>query len=155
MIDLDSIDRRILSALQADGRLSIVRLAERVHLTKTPCAERVKRLERLGYISGYRAVLDPDLLEANYISFVQVLLERTTTDILDRFNDAVRRIPEIQSCHMIGGGFDYLLKVRTRDVAHYRALLGDTLSLLPGVQQTHTYMVMEAIKDDPTLPVPV
>ena len=153
MTELDKIDRRILALLQDDGRLSLVKLAEKVHLTKTPCAERLRRLMRQGYIAGFRAVLDPELLGAGYVSFVQVTLDRTTTDILEAFNRAVRQIPEIEACHMIAGDFDYLLKVRSRDVAHYRQLLGDKLSQLPGVQQTHTFMVMEAVKDDPSLPL--
>lgn len=152
MSELDNIDRKILALLQDDGRLSLVKLAERVHLTKTPCAERLRRLMRQGYITGFRAVLDPERLEAGYVSFVQVTLDRTTTDVLEAFNSAVREIPQVEACHMIAGDFDYLLKVRSRDVAHYRQLLGDKLSLLPGVQQTHTFMVMEAVKDDPAVP---
>lgn len=153
MSDLDNVDRKILALLQDDGRLPLVKLAEQVHLTKTPCAERLRRLIRQGYISGFRAVLEPAKLEAGYVSFVQVTLERTTTDVLEAFNRAVRQIPQVEACHMIAGGFDYLLKVRTRDVGHYRKLLGDKLSQLPGVQQTHTFMVMEAVKDDPSVPL--
>ncbi|HMB75882.1 MAG TPA: Lrp/AsnC ligand binding domain-containing protein [Kiloniellaceae bacterium] len=155
MSDLDTIDRKILALLQQDGRLSLVKLAERVHLTKTPCAERLRRLIRQGYIAGFRAILDPTMLEAGYVSFVQVTLDRTTTDVLEAFNRAVREIPQIEACHMIAGDFDYLLKVRSRDVNHYRQLLGDKLSQLPGVQQTHTFMVMEAVKDDPSVPLAV
>ena len=116
--ELDSVDRRILAELQKQGRLSIVELAQRVHLTKTPCAERVRRLESAGYIQGYQANLEPKLLDCAYESFVQVTLSQTTTDVLDAFNRAARDIDEIQSCHMIAGGFDYLLKVRTKDVEH-------------------------------------
>ncbi len=151
---LDRIDRRILAELQADGRLSIVELARRVHLTKTPCAERVKRLEKAGIIKGYRASLDPNALEAGHVAFVQVSLAGTSGAELDSFNAAARQLPEIQSCHMIAGGFDYLLKVRARDMSHYRALLGDRISQLPGVQNTHTYVVMETVKDEAAVPVP-
>lgn len=146
--ELDAVDRRILVELQHQGRLSIVDLAQRVHLTKTPCAERVRRLEGAGYIKDYQANLQPQLLDCAYESFVQVTLSQTTTDVLDAFNRAVRDIDEIQSCHMIAGGFDYLLKVRTKDVMHYRQILGSKLSGLPGVLQTHTYVVMESVKDD-------
>ncbi len=145
--ELDNVDKNILQELQTYGRISIVDLAAKVHLTKTPCAERVKRLEKAGYIEGYKAVLSPEKLGCAYESFVQVTLEQTTNDILSAFNRAVVQIDEIQSCHMIAGGFDYLLKIRTRDVSHYRELLGSTLSSLPGVQQTHTYVVMESVKD--------
>lgn len=146
--ELDAVDRRILVELQHQGRLSIVDLAQRVHLTKTPCAERVRRLEGAGYIKDYQANLQPQLLDCAYESFVQVTLSQTTTDVLDAFNRAVRDIDEIQSCHMIAGGFDYLLKVRAKDVMHYRQILGSKLSGLPGVLQTHTYVVMESVKDD-------
>lgn len=146
--ELDAVDRRILVELQHQGRLSIVDLAQRVHLTKTPCAERVRRLEGAGYIKDYQANLQPQLLDCAYESFVQVTLSQTTTDVLDAFNHAVRDIDEIQSCHMIAGGFDYLLKVRAKDVMHYRQILGSKLSGLPGVLQTHTYVVMESVKDD-------
>ncbi|UEM21079.1 Lrp/AsnC ligand binding domain-containing protein [Skermanella mucosa] len=151
---MDRIDRAILRELQQNGRISVVELAGRVNLTKTPCSERLRRLEAAGVIRRYRAELDPVALEADHVVLVQVVLRGTTADELERFNEAVRRVPEIQSCHMIAGDFDYLLKVRTRDIQHYRRLLGDTISRLPHVQQTHTYVVMETVKDDMTLPVP-
>ena len=151
---LDRIDRRILAELQDHGRLSMVELARRVHLTKTPCTERVRRLERDGFIRGYAARLDPDRLGSGHVAFVQVTLDRTTTDVFDRFHAAVRHLPEVQACHMIAGGFDYLLKVRTRDIAAYRQALGDRIAALPGVQQTHTYVVMETVKDEIGVAVP-
>ncbi len=150
---LDNVDKRILNELQSHGRLSVVELAGRVHLTKTPCAERMKRLEKSGYIRRYQAILSAEHLDCAYESFVQVTLAQTTTDILNAFNQAVAEIEEIQSCHMIAGGFDYLLKVRARDVGHYREILGSKLSALPGVLQTHTYVVMETVKDETKLPV--
>ncbi|EWY40537.1 ArsR family transcriptional regulator [Skermanella stibiiresistens SB22] len=151
---MDRIDRAILRELQRNGRISVVELAAKVNLTKTPCSDRMRRLEAAGVIKRYGAELDPVALEANHVVLVQVVLRGTTADELERFNEAVRRVPEIQSCHMIAGDFDYLLKVRTRDIQHYRRLLGDTISRLPHVQQTHTYVVMETVKDDMTLPVP-
>src|SRR5210317_1465754 len=120
---LDNIDRNILKTLQENGRISITDLSQAVNLSKTPCAERVKRLEKSGYIQGYRAELNARDLGLPYITFVQVTMERTMTDVLERFNSAIRRIPEVESCHMIAGGFDYLLKVRTRDMEHYRKVL--------------------------------
>ncbi len=144
----DAIDIRILKVLQTNGRISITELAETVNLSKTPCTERVRRLEREGYLTGYRAILDPELLGLTTLVFVQVQLERTTTGVLDRFNAAVRLIPEVEAAHMIAGGFDYLLKVRTRDMAHYRQVLGDRIGALPGVAQTHTYPVMETVTEN-------
>ncbi len=145
---LDSIDKKILRNLQSNGRMSITDLSEAVNLSKTPCAERVKRLEKAGFIKGYRAELNPAHLGLPYVTFVQVSLERTTTDVLEKFNTAAKRIPEIESCHMVAGGFDYLLKVRTRDMAHYRQVLGDNIGALPGVSNTHTYPVMQTVSDN-------
>ncbi len=128
---MDRIDFKILAELQADARLSIVELSRRVGLTKTPCAERLRRLEKSGVIRGYHADLDPDAIGAGHIVVVQVLLTSTTEQDLRRFNEAVRRIPEIESCHMIAGDFDYLLKVRTRDIHAYRRVMGDQISACP------------------------
>lgn len=151
---MDRIDRAILRELQANGRVSIVELAGRVNLTKTPCAERVRKLEQAGVIRGFHAELDPAALQAEHVTLVQVQLRGTTARDLDEFNDAVRRVPEIQSCFMTAGSFDYLLKVRSRDIRDYRRLHGEVLSRLPHVQQTHTFVVMEMVKDEVTLPVP-
>ena len=146
--DLDATDRKILRTLQANGRITVTELAEAVNLSNTPCTERVRRLEREGYIAGYGARLDPELLGLSVLVFVQVVLERTTTDVLDRFGKQVRRIPEVEAAHMIAGNFDYLLKVRVRDMDHYRKVLGDAIGLLPGVSQTHTFAVMETVKEN-------
>lgn len=150
---LDRLDLKILAELQHTARLSVVELSRRVGLTKTPCAERIRRLERNGTIRGYHAVLDPDKLGLSHIVMVQVLLTSTTEADLRRFNQAVCGIPEIQSCHMIAGDFDYLLKVRTRDIHEYRRVMGECISQLPCVKQTHTYVVMENVKDDSLLPL--
>ncbi|RFB79133.1 Lrp/AsnC family transcriptional regulator [Methylovirgula sp. 4M-Z18] len=151
---MDRIDRRILAELQADGRMAMVELADRVSLTKTPCTERVKRLENAGVIRGYRADLDPELLDCGHVVIVLVTLDKTGDDALERFNDAIRRIPEIQCCYMVAGNFDYMLKVRTKDVAHYRAVLGDHIGRLPNIQQTHSFVAIELVKDEVTVPVP-
>jgi len=150
----DRIDFKILSELQADGRLTIVALARRINLTKTPCSERVKQLEKTGVIRGYRAELDPAALGADHVAFVQVVLSSTKARDLELFNSAVKEIPEVLSCHMVAGNFDYLLKVCTRDINHYRNVLGNRISILPGVQQTHSFVVMEKVKDESALPVP-
>ena len=150
---LDRIDRRILGALQQDGRLSNVELARRVGLSPTPCLERVRRLERAGYIIGYRAALSPQKLDAALLAFVQVTLDRTTPDAFEQFRAAVVARPELLECHMVAGGFDYLLKVRVRDMTAYRHFLGETLTSIGGISQTHTYVVMEEVKSDGLLPV--
>ena len=145
--DLDQIDRRILDELQADGRLSIVDLASRVNLTKTPCSERVRRLERSGVIAEYRAVLDGESVGREHITVVHVSLNRTNDNSLSDFNAAVRLIPEIETCLMIAGSFDYMLKVRTKNMAEFREIHGDRIGRLPGVMQTHSFAVMETVKE--------
>jgi Lrp/AsnC family leucine-responsive transcriptional regulator len=149
---LDRTDRRILELLQADGRLAVAELARRVHLSATPCLERLRRLERDGYIRGYAADLDPALLGAGLIAFVEILLDRTTPDVFNRFREAVLVLEPVQECHMVAGGFDYLLKVRVRDMAAYRGFL-EQLAAIPGLQQTHTYVVMEEVKSTRAIPV--
>lgn len=147
--DLDRIDQRILKELEVNGRLSIVELAARVNLTNTPCSERVKRLERSGYISGYRAVLNMGKLGLGHLTVVQVSLAATASDnSLDAFNLAIRQIPEVESCLMVAGSFDYLLTVRTRDISHFREVLGDKINKLPGILQTNSFAVMENVMEN-------
>jgi len=145
-VALDKIDQNILTILQRDGRLSNVKLAAAVNLSPTPCLERVKRLEKEGFIKGYVALLDAELLGAALVSFIEVSLDRTTTQALDTFRQEIWKMAEVQECHMVAGGFDYLLKVRTRDMAHYRKFLGEKLSTLSDISTTHTYVVMEEVK---------
>lgn len=143
---LDKIDRTILKILQADGRVSNVKLAEMVHLSPTPCLERVKRLEKEGFIQNYVAILDPKKLDATLVSFIEVSLDRTTTQAFDNFREEILKMDEVQECHMVAGGFDYLIKVRTSNMEHYRRFLGEKLSSLKNISGTHTYVVMEEIK---------
>ena len=146
--DLDRIDYRILQELERDGRLSIVELAARVNLTNTPCSERVKRLEHAGLIRGYRAMLNMEKLGLGHLTVVQVSLVATGgQNSLDDFNAAVRRIPEVESCLMVAGSFDYLLTIRTRDIVHFRNVLGDKVNRLPGILQTNSFAVMEVVKE--------
>ncbi len=151
---LDRIDRKILRLLQEFGRLTNVELARAVSLSPTPCLERVRRLERAGYITGYGAHLDPAKIGAGLLIYLQVTLDRTTPKVFDQFRSAVRLIPEVMECHMVAGGFDYLLKVRVADMPAYRKALGEQLAVLPGVLQTNTYVVMEEAKNVPALPIP-
>ena len=145
--DLDKIDRRILALLQADGRLSNLKLAEAVHLSPTAVLERVRRLTREGFILGYEARLDPVKLDAGLMVFVEVLLDRTVQDVMDTFRAAVQVRPEIMECHLVAGGFDYLLKTRVADMAAYREFIGSVIWALPGVRETRTYVVMEEVKN--------
>ncbi|WP_035061677.1 Lrp/AsnC ligand binding domain-containing protein [Andreprevotia chitinilytica] len=151
---LDRIDYKILRALQADGRLAITELAERVGLTATPCAERVKKLEESGVIMGYHARLNPQLLESPLLVFVELRLERKSGEVFDDFRRTVGTIPEVLECHLIAGDFDYLLKARLPDMSHYRRLLGDILLRLPGAAESRSYIVMEEAKETLALPLP-
>ena len=144
--DLDRIDRQLLVRLQQDGRAPIARLAREVNLTVTPTLERVRQLERRGYIEGYFARLDAAKLGLGLLAYVEVSLDRTTPDAFERFKQAMLAHDEVMECHMVAGGFDYLLKVRVRDMERYRRFLGDSIASVRGVQQTHTYFVMEEVK---------
>lgn len=150
---IDRIDMKILSELQDDGRIANVELARRVGLSPTPCLERVRRLERDGYIRGYHAALNPEKLGAGLIAFIEVSLERTTTRALERFRDAIAGMEEVLECHMVAGGFDYLIKIRLPDMAGYRRFLGEKLAAIDGVSQTHTYVVMEEVKSTTSIPL--
>lgn len=143
---LDRIDRNILVELQKDGRISNVELSKRVGLSPTPCLERVRRLEKHGYIKGYTAVLDPEKLGAALLVFVEISLNRTSPDVFEDFSSAVMKLDEIQECHLVSGDFDFLLKTRVPDMSAYRELLGDIILRLPGVQESRTYVVMEEVK---------
>ncbi|KEJ89220.1 Lrp/AsnC family transcriptional regulator [Sulfitobacter donghicola] len=145
--DLDRFDQAILTVLGEDGRISITDLAKRIGLSKSPTQARLKRLEEKNVILGYRAMLDPIRLGLDHVAFVEVRLDDTREAALDAFNQAVLRVPQIEQAHMIAGNFDYLLKVRTPDMASYRAFLGDTISTLPHVASTSTYVAMEAVKE--------
>ena len=144
---LDQIDRRILRALRANARLSMVALGEQVGLSKTPVTARVRRLEEAGYIRGYRAELDAGKLGLEHVAFVEVRLSDTREAALQAFNNAIREIPEVEACHMIAGGFDYLVKVRTSNVRDYRRVLGERISQLPHIASTSTYVSMESVLD--------
>ena len=150
---LDRIDTRILRALQADGRISNLKLAEAVHLSPTAVLERVKRLTRDGFILGYEARLNPDKLGAGLLVFIEVVLDRTTHDAMNIFKAAVQVRPEILECHLVAGGFDYLIKTRVADMQAYRGFVGSVIWALPGVRETRTYAVMEEVKNSTALAI--
>ena len=144
---LDKFDMAIIKALQEDGRLTVTALADRVGLSNTPCQIRLKKLQQQGYITGFVALVDKTKLGLDHVAFVQVTLSSTSSRALASFNEAVAHIPEVEQCHMTAASFDYLLKVRTRSMAAYREVLGEKISTLPHVQQTSTFVAMEAVKD--------
>lgn len=144
---LDHFDLKILEALSEDGRMSVLQLSKRVGLSKTPCQTRLKRLVDEGYILGFRAMLNPEKLGVDHIAFAEVKLSDTREKALEEFNTAVRKIKEVEECHMIAGAFDYLLKVRTSDIRKYRRVLGEKISSLPSVSNTSTFVVMQSVKE--------
>ena len=153
MENLDAVDRRLLKALQEDGRISNAELARRCNLSPAACFERVRRLREKKVITGYAALIDPASADRALLIFIEVLLDRTTGDVFDAFADAVRRQPEVLECHMVAGGFDYLIKARVADMDAYRVFLGDILVRMPGVRETRTYAVLEEVKSTTVLPL--
>jgi Lrp/AsnC family leucine-responsive transcriptional regulator len=145
--DPDRIDLKILNCLQEDGRISNLKLAEAVSLSPTAVLARVQRLTKDDYILGYEARLNPMKLGAGMMVFVEVLLDRTTPNVFEAFKAAVQVRKEIMECHMVAGGFDYLIKTRMADMGAYREFAGTVLWQLPGVRETRTYAVMEEVKN--------
>jgi Lrp/AsnC family leucine-responsive transcriptional regulator len=151
--NFDKIDRKILRVLQDEGRISFTDLGERVGLSTTPCTERVRRLERDGVITGYHARLDPQLVGAGLLVFVEISLAYKSGDIFEEFRAAALRLPNVLECHLVSGAFDYLIKARISGMASYRKLLGSTLLTLPNVRDSKSYIVMEEAKETLNLPI--
>jgi len=150
---IDRIDLRILDCMQKNGRISNLKLAEAVALSPTAVLARVQRLTNEGYILGYEARLNPLKLGAGMLVFVEVLLDRTNHNVFEQFKAAVQVRDEIMECHMVAGGFDYLLKTRTANMNSYREFAGSVLWQLPGVRETRTYAVMEEVKNSSAIPL--
>jgi len=147
MKKLDAIDVAILDELQRDGRVPNVALARAVGLSATPCVERVRALEAAGIITGCSANLDAEQLGLGLLVFIEIAIDRTSEHAFGAFREAMLAIPQVEECHMVAGGFDYLLKVRVQDMAAYRAFLGDVLSKVAGIRETRSYAVMERVKE--------
>ena len=152
--NLDLIDLQLLTTLQNEGRIPVVELAKKVNLSATPCTLRMRRLEQEGVIVGYHARINPVALNQALMVFVTVSLKATDEASLKAFNAAVKPVKQILECHMLGGGFDYLLKIRVRDMPEYREILGSIIGALPMIESTHSYFVMEQVKESPLLPIP-
>ncbi len=151
--DLDRTDRQLLKELQHNGRISNVELARLVNLSPTPCLERVRRLEREGFITGYVALTDPAKLNAGLCAYIQISLKSTTTQDLVDFNRHMQEMPQVQECQMVAGGFDYLIKIRVADMLDYQLFLGEQLATTPGIAQTHTYVVIQEVKSETAIPL--
>ena len=144
---LDRTDLKILDILQTDGRISNSKLAELVNLSPTAVMARVQKLTKDEFILGYEAKLNPNKLNASFLVFVEVLLDKTTPNVLEDFIDAVTQYPEIVECHMVSGGFDFLIKLRSAGMEDFRRIAGQILWQLPGVKETRSYPVMQVVKD--------
>lgn len=147
MSQLDRVDRKILDILQRNGRISITDLAQSVGLSATPCAERVRRLERNGIITGYHAHVAPKALGKNLLVFLEIKLSVKSDDVFKKIKDELQRMPEVMECHLLSGDIDYLVKARLADMNDYRRLLGDILQRLPASAESRSYVVMEEIKE--------
>ena len=154
MTELDRIDRAMLAAIQQDGRLSVAKPAERVGLSETPCARRLKRLESDGYIDGYRAMLSRKALELGVVAFAQVRFSVHDRAVSDRFEREIQGISRIVSCHNISGTADYLLQVVARDLDEYGVFMRDVLRTLPGVTAVESMLSLREVKRDGGLPLP-
>ncbi|WP_133489424.1 Lrp/AsnC family transcriptional regulator [Aliiroseovarius marinus] len=148
--EFDRFDRLILDILSTDGRISITELAGKIGLSKSPTQARLKKLEKTGVITGYRAQIDPIRMGRDHVAFVEVKLSDTREAALKAFNEGVAAIPEVEECYMLAAHFDYLLKVRTQDMRDYRRVLGEKISSLPNVAQSSTHVAMQAVKEDGT-----
>ena len=153
MRELDRIDLKILDILQRDGRIPITDLAEQVSLSTTPCSERVRRLEREGVITGYHARVNPTALGKNLLIFLEIKLSAKSGDVFDRVKQELLCVPQVMECHLVSGEFDYLVKARLSQMSEYRRLLGEMLKRLPASAESHSYVVMEEIKETLYLPV--
>ncbi|MES2099426.1 MAG: winged helix-turn-helix transcriptional regulator [Pseudomonadota bacterium] len=151
MPDLDRIDRKILTILQTEGRIPMTELSGRVGLSTSPCSERVKRMERNGVITGYAARLSPEALGKSLLVFVEIKLAAKSEDIFDKVRKELLHVPDVQECHLVSGAFDYLVKARLGGMAEYRRLLGEILRKLPVAAESHSYVVIEELKESLTL----
>lgn len=150
---MDAVDRKILAELQAEGRLTVTELAERVSLTVAPCHRRLRELERTKAIRGYRAVIDPAAIGLGFEVLVQVTMDREDATTIMRFEAGLAEIPEVRHAERLFGDPDYLIRVATADLAAYQALRDEKLAALPGVQRLSSTIVMKRIVDDRPYPV--
>ncbi|MER9675295.1 Lrp/AsnC family transcriptional regulator [Mesorhizobium sp. M0208] len=150
---LDDIDRKIISALQVDGRMTAQQLAERVGLSASPCARRVRLMEDMGVITGYAALIDQDMVDLPIAVFASIKLERQRENELKRVNAAIARWPEVVDCYLMTGQRDYLLRVVVRDLHAYERFLKEKLTRLDGVSSIESSFALAQIKRSNRLPV--
>lgn len=147
MATFDRIDRKILDELQRHGRTSITELAEKIGLSATPCAERVRRLEREKVITGYHARVAPGALGKTLLVFVEIKLSAKSGELFEKVGRELQNMPQVMECHLVSGDFDYLVKCRLREMSEYRQLLGHILKRLPVAAESRSFVVMEELKE--------
>ena len=143
---LDKIDRRILSELRQDGRLTVTQLAEKVGLSSSPCWTRVKRLENLNIIEGYTAKINSKAIGINELFFIEITLERHDDEILEQFSEALAYMPEVVEAHLVTGDYDYLLKVAVKNAELYERFLRKNLYSMKGVRHTRSIFALRPLK---------
>ena len=153
MPELDRLDRKILDALQRQGRITMTELGEQIGLSTSPCAERVRRLERQGVITGYHARVDPQAIGKTLLVFVEITLTSKSGEVFEAVRREMLYLPEVMECHLVSGSFDYLVKARLHAMSDYRDLLGSILKKIPVPAQSHSYVVMEEVKESSYLSV--
>ncbi len=153
MTELDRLDLKILDELQRNGRMSITELGDRIGLSSSPCSERVRRLERSGVITGYHARIDPKAIGKTLLVFVEITLSAKSGEVFEAVRKELLHMPQVMECHLVSGSFDYLVKARLHAMADYRDLLGDILKKIPVPAQSHSYVVMEEVKESSYLGV--
>jgi Lrp/AsnC family transcriptional regulator, leucine-responsive regulatory protein len=152
-MEIDSVDRRILAALQKAGRISNAHLSEQVNLSPSACHRRVQRLEKDGFIRAYVALLDPRKLGRHTTVFVEITLIGQADDILDAFEKAVARVPDVLECHFMAGTADYLLKVVARDTDDFARIHRRSLATLPNVSKMQSSFALRTVRQTTALPL--
>jgi len=150
---LDRVDCALLDALQENARLTVAELAERVSLTTSPCWRRIKRLEELGLVQAYRAILSPKKLGYGVTAFVNVMMGDHAQDVVRQFEKRLAEIPEVVSCHHVSGRYDFLLEVVAVDLESFGEFARNVLQALPGVKELYSSFSLKAVKDDRILPL--
>ncbi len=153
MPELDRLDRKILDALQRNGRITMTELGEQIGLSTSPCAERVRRLERQGVITGYHARVNPQAIGKTLLVFVEITLTAKSGEVFEAVRREMLGLPDVMECHLVSGSFDYLVKARLHAMSDYRDLLGSILKKIPVPAQSHSYVVMEEVKESSYLSI--
>jgi DNA-binding Lrp family transcriptional regulator len=153
IVAMDAIDRKIIAELEAEGRLTVTALAQRVKLSVAPCHRRLRALEQAGAIRGYRAVIDPSAIGLGFEVLVHVTMDREDAATIEKFESGLAKVAEVRHAERLFGDPDYLVRVATADIAAYQNLRDEKLATLPGVQRLTSTIVMKRVVDERPFPV--